>query len=361
VREWIKESADLEQGREIMASLSALPTGDAWVWAPELGVLHRGHFPLASTFDSGSIQANADSAPQLASIDLEAVTERLQAVAADVVANDPKALRAEIARLRAEVAKAQKLQEAPDPKAVERLVADAYTRGIEEGERRGNVAGQALALTRVRNALDAVKVDQAAAMSISSPSPERPKMNTPSVPRRRPAGKSESRAPILAVQTASDGSVPTGCAKPLGALAAVYPSGLTEAQWATAAGYKRSGGTWGTYKSRLRGAGLIEQREGRWFSTEAGAAAAGDVELPPPAGPDLVRWWAAKLPGTSKVAEALIEAWPADLDRDELAARIGMSPSGGSFGTYLSRLAGPGLIERDGRTIRLSTEAMGEN
>ena len=81
--------------------------------------------------------------------------------------------------------------------------------------------------------------------------------------------------------------------------------------------------------------------------------------MPPPPGPDLVRWWAAKLPGTPKIVEALIDAWPRELDRDELAAAVEMSASGGSFGTYLSRLAGPGIIERSGRTVRLSADAMG--
>lgn len=136
------------------------------------------------------------------------------------------------------------------------------------------------------------------------------------------------------------------------------PSGLTEAQWATAAGYKRSGGTWGTYKSRLRGAGLIEARDGRWYATNEGACAAGSVELPPSPGPDLVRWWAAKLPGTTKVAEALIESYPDWLSRDDLAERVEMSASGGSFGTYLSRLAGPGLIERTSEGVRLADEVM---
>jgi hypothetical protein len=184
-------------------------------------------------------------------------------------------------------------------------------RGIEEGEKRGHLAGQAVMLARVGSAIGALRVDGAPDIEPRS-APQRPATPTPA-PAQRPAPpRPPAPAPrAAAAANGGDGSVPTGCAKPLAALAAVYPSGLTEAQWSTAAGYKRSGGTWGTYKSRLRGAGLIEQREGRWFATEAGAAAAGDVELPPPPGPDLVRWWAAKLPGTSKMAEALIEglAW----------------------------------------------------
>lgn len=148
--------------------------------------------------------------------------------------------------------------------------------------------------------------------------------------------------------------------KPLAALAQVYPAGLTEAQWATSAGFKRTGGTWGTYKSRLRSAGLIAQREGRWFATEEGAAAVGDVELPPKPGPGLVRWWAAKLAGVGPMAEVLIQRWPNWTTRDDLAGYLGMAASGGTFGTYLSRLAGPELIERDrDRGVRLNPEMMG--
>ena len=45
---------------------------------------------------------------------------------------------------------------------------------------------------------------------------------------------------------------------------------------------------------------------------------------------------------------------------DPKADRLGMAASGGSFGTYLSRLSGPGLIERDReRGVRLSMEVMG--
>ena len=136
---------------------------------------------------------------------------------------------------------------------------------------------------------------------------------------------------------------------------------MTEAQWATAAGYKRSGGTWGAYKSRLRGAGLIETKDGRWFATETGAEAAGD-DRTAAAGRSRPVWSAGgrrACPGTPKIAEALIGAWPHDMTRDELASAVDMSAAGGSFGAYLSRLASPGIIERDGGMIRLSAEAMG--
>lgn len=347
IEAWIGEWADAATGREVTASLPSLPTGDAWIWSPELGVLSREHFALARTYDSGKAPSGIGDGPTLQPIDLDAVNAQLERSAADIKASDPKALKAEVARLTRELSKAQKAGDAPaaDPEALDA----AYRRGKVDGYAEGIKAGQP-GVARLMAALGPLEGAIAAIRG------EAPKAEAWT--KRKPSGSPR----VVSTSTPHvppDGTVPAGCAKPLATLAAVYPSGLTEAQWATAAGYKRSGGTWGTYKSRLRGAGLIEQREGRWFATQAGADASGDVETPPAPGADLVRWWAAKLPGTSRLAEALIEAWPADVDRDDLANRLGMSAAGGSYGTYLSRLAGPGLIERSGRTVRLTDEAMG--
>lgn len=334
VKTWIGEWANPQQGKEIVASLPSLPVGDAWVWMPEIDFLRRVHFPLALTYDSGRAPTGEDGAPELKPIDLEEVTALLGKAGESIKANDPRALKAEVARLTRELAATQRKVAAPPKPEIIHANAEEIEAAREQGRREGLADG-------LRQAMEAIK-----ALGGGKTAPPRPARSTAVTARPTPT-------------VVADGTVPQGCAKPLAALASVYPSGLTEPQWATAAGYKRSGGTWGTYKSRLRGAGLIEQREGRWFATEVGATAVGDVELPPSPGPDLVRWWAAKLPGTSRMAEALIEAWPNALSRDELALRLDMAPLGGSFGTYLSRLAGPGLITRDGGEIRLTEEVMG--
>lgn len=353
---WIEGQADRAQGKEILASLPTMQRGQGVVWVPGRGILETAAFPPKSTFDSsrtpgrGEVRRDRSLKP----LDLSKLKDRLASIEEETKSNDPKALKAEVARLARELAKAAKVVPGvPDPEAMRQAEDAAYTRGKVDGYAEGvkvNTGAHAALLARLQpiKALiadlesDAPKVEAWVARPAKGARSPAPPARVPSAPKSAP-----------------DGTVPAGCARPLAALAAVYSSGLTEAQWATAAGYKRSGGTWGTYKSRLRTAGLIEARGDRWFATDAGAEAAGDVELPPAPGPDLVRWWAAKLPGTSRIAEALIAAWPDELDRDDLAARVDMSASGGSFGTYLSRLAGPGLIERTGRTIRLSSDAMG--
>jgi hypothetical protein len=64
--------------------------------------------------------------------------------------------------------------------------------------------------------------------------------------------------------------------------------------------------------------------------------------------------------GVGPMAEVLIDRWPQWTSREDLAGYLGMTASGGTFGTYLSRLAGPELIERDrDRGVRLNPEMMG--
>ena len=94
VREW----ADEKTGAEMMSSLPSLPTGSAWLWAPELDILRKVGFPANATFDSGKPAAAGRHGPTLKPIDLDAVKGKLQIVAKEAVENDPKRLKARIAR-----------------------------------------------------------------------------------------------------------------------------------------------------------------------------------------------------------------------------------------------------------------------
>ena len=53
IDDWIGEWADAQDGRDLARSLPSLPTGDAWIWSPEMDHLERAHCPLAATYDSG--------------------------------------------------------------------------------------------------------------------------------------------------------------------------------------------------------------------------------------------------------------------------------------------------------------------
>lgn len=346
IRDWVRGQADEGQWPALDAKLPTLEkgSGEALIWLPARGKLTIEKFPVKATFDSSATPKRGEKKMRrdLKPLDLGALKERLGSIEAETKANDPAALKAEIARLNRELAATKRARPADQPPSngdIDRQLAEARA-SAAAGWDRANAAESKLA--KIGKILGSQVPERIVRMVDALP-PERPA-------RRQSAQQNAAPGEIRA----SDGSIPSGTAKPLAALAAAYPAGMTEAQWALAAGYKSSGGTWGTYKSRLRQAGLVEARDGRWFATETGAS---PVETPPPPGPELVRWWAAKLSGTRPMAEALIAAYPNRLSKEELAAQIGMSASGGSFGTYLSRLASPGIIDRNGG-IRLTDEVM---
>ncbi len=134
------------------------------------------------------------------------------------------------------------------------------------------------------------------------------------------------------------------------ALVSRHPAGFTEAQWATMSNLKRTGGTWSTYKSRLRGAGMIDERDGLFFATSEALAAHPDAVMD--AAGTLDAWRRAVGRRPAEMLDAIIAAHPYGLTREALAEAVGLEVSGGTFSTYLSRLSGNGLIEKDGDRCR---------
>lgn len=106
VKDWIDGCADPQAGKEVIATLASLQKPEAWVWSPEINFgPKRVTFPLFTTYDSFKPQPVGKSPKGWAAVDLEAVKERIAGLAEEAKANDPKALKAEIARLKADLAK----------------------------------------------------------------------------------------------------------------------------------------------------------------------------------------------------------------------------------------------------------------
>lgn len=339
---WIEGQADREEGKRILAALPSLPVGEGYVWAPGVGMLDRVAFPRNRTFDSSRTPKRGERrrAPtSLAEIDTDAMRAALSEAVAEAAENDPKALRSRIAELERQV-KAK----ASDAKA-HALIEAARTEGYAEGLRDGRQ--QAVGL--MRSGVDALvsTLDRMHDAPRPVTSPEFATVTSPQV---------KHEASVCVSAQVGKRPARTGAElRILKVLAQRHPARFTEAQWATLAGMKRTGGTWGTYKSRLRTAGYLEEGDGLFGCSAAGLEAAG--ELPPgPQTPEEVQamWRAAVGGGAARMLDALIAAFPAALSRTELADRLGMAATGGSFGTYLSRLKSNGLVEVEGRTVKAS-------
>lgn len=378
IDDWIGEWADPGKGKEITASLPSLATGSAWVWSPEIDLLEKMKFPLAATFDSGKPSAQQQA---LEPIDVKSMGDRLDTIRQEVLANDPARLRREIAALQAKLSVAPKAE--LDQAAADEAEKRGYTLGHSEGVRAGYERARAIAGKLMRDfgkpyedAIEALRVLlwptieeglKLPPFDAGTPSEARHRALSPSFAGSNPAPA--STASVRPLKRAVDAGPKTEASielgaerKPLALLAAAYPAGYTEAQWASLAGFKRTGGTWSTYKSRLRTKAAIEQRGDLWFATAAGVdAIGGEMPLMPRTPEERIAMWKSKVAGVGPMLDVLFRCYPMELTKEALASHLNMAASGGTFSTYLSRLRSNGLIEEPERgCYRISSAIMGD-
>lgn len=107
---WIEGQADAAEGRAILASLPSKQRGEGVLWIPARGILAHVTFPPKATYDSSRTPGRGEKrhAAELKPLDLGALKDRLATVEAEAKANDPRALKAEVAKLKSELAKAPK-------------------------------------------------------------------------------------------------------------------------------------------------------------------------------------------------------------------------------------------------------------
>lgn len=173
---------------------------------------------------------------------------------------------------------------------------------------------------------------------------------------REPAAPSPTRrAPVSTPAPAPATSVAglrSGAVRILQELAARAPAGYSRPQVGALTKFSHKGGTFGTYFSDLRRAGFIEERGGLVYATDAGVQSlGGNVRATPKTHDEVMAMWRGALrSGAFSMLQAIVDAGPRGIGRDDIAAAVGMSAAGGTFGTYLSDLRRNGLItEHDKR------------
>ncbi len=281
IADWIADQADPVKGREIIASLPSLKPGEAWVWSPQDDILRHTKFPLPRTFDSSRAPSAADgSGPELAPVNMDALKTRLTVLEDEKKANDPRALRAEIVKLRQELTDSAKGSRIMDPAQIKAAEAErsavrdqAYHAGIAAG--REHIIGlirtieTALAnvTTEARRLADQA-FDQARALEpkpvniivparrIVDAKTGRDITNEPHV--RRIDGRDYTRQFAGPKADASGDMLPKGERAVLIA-AAQHPNGVTRQQLTVLTGYKRSSRD--AYIQRLRERGYIDAGE----------------------------------------------------------------------------------------------------
>lgn len=362
--------AGADEAKAIIKSMPALPQGQCWAWIggdnpqpPRLITVPR----KASLHpDRRVMRGDEAAAPGKGAVDVGSFVAALQAalpkLAEEAAAADPKALRAEVARLKRDMAaiesKAAKgagVSEALLKRAVdEAFKVGAASRDAEVAEARAAVV-EAHArvfnetLERVRTSIGAT-IDGIAKRPPSAPcmrAPTRPatpvsaraptqvvSASTPSAPRPLPKA-----APIAATDALSKPQL-----KVLEAIAFFNALGFdmpTRAQIGAAAGYSPTGGGLGNLLGALRTMGFVEYPAPNCASfTSSGAAAAPPVDHSIP-----VRERLAGVLSTPQ--QTIIDALPRDgapMSREDLGAATDYSPTGGGLGNLCGSLRSLGVV-----------------
>lgn len=336
IEEWIGEWADPGKGKEITASLPSLPTGTGWVWSPEVDLLDKVEFPLASTFDSGKPLSNGEAAPTLTPIDIEEVGGKLDTIRQEAQANDPARLRREIGDLQRKLAAAPAV---PDPKTIE----EAEQRGFEEGRAQG-----LLVATRLLRRLEA-----AVAEALSDPSFEKSALSPPRQPAPTEAKAAAPARPVPAVPTPIrsgpiDATVTPAKRRILAALRGLEATGQTAPDkqivaWFADASPKSS--AYANNLGALRASGLIEYPgQGTVTLTDAGREA--EPARAAPTHDHIMALVGGKLtPALRRMLDVAVAAYPSAVSIMDLAAQAGASPSSSAFANNRGRLRSLGLID----------------
>lgn len=156
------------------------------------------------------------------------------------------------------------------------------------------------------------------------------------------------------IQNDIDKPLKAGAMKMLGWLAGSHPDSLNKERIAALSGFSVNGGTFGSYLSALRKRGWITGN-GDLLITEEGLENASPQEIP--SGEQLIQLWATKFKaGVGKMLRIICDRYPDSISKEELGSESGFEPSGGTFGSYLSKLKKNNLIKFEAGEIIASSE-----
>lgn len=310
---WIEGQADKAQGKEILASLPAMQRGQGVVWVPARGILETVAFPPKQTFDSSRTPTRGEVVEkrELKPLDLDALKGKLSSLEEDAKANDPKALKAEVARLARELTKEQKRAGAPPE------IVHANAEEIEAAREDGRRQGFSEALASAQDAIAGLWVGEmpAATSKRSAASVARP--TAISLVERVPA---PTGGPAQRILNALAWWKALGHDRPL------------NEQVSFIAGYSHGSGGYNNPRGALKSAGLVDYPEpGRVALTDAGEAQA-EAPDAPPSGEELRRRVMGKLAGPQqRILSVLIDAYPESVSNEECAAQAGYTHGSGGY------------------------------
>ena len=374
--EWVQEAG---ADRKLVNELPSLGRGEGYVWSPSwLRKFEKVKFAKKTTFDASATPevGKTAKAALVSTVDIEALRESLQEVVVQSEKTDPKALQRRVRELERQLQETERAQTSAQAQTqglsesvqeeitllremVEQLQQESDTKEsqlVAYKERIGKAAEMCENLRAVLLEPAMEEVASVRALVLTKPRSQFQEVTL----NRRAVTRNVSNGHVVVGTPKGTVVLRAGARRMLAVLCQWSPAGRTEAQVASQVGMKRTGGTFGAYKSDLVKGGYVVVRDGLWFATDMGMDFIGGDALPTPSTTtEVVNLWAGKLrKGAREMLDVLIARRGRAMERAELGEAVGMEATGGTFGAYLTDLKQAGLIVVDRGTVAANRETL---
>lgn len=339
VDDWVRRNGTKEQRDQMMTTLASLKTGQAWIWSPTwLEVFKLVQIRERETFNSSATPKHGEQiiTPEvMAQVDLDRLGAEIKATMEKAREDDPKALRAQIAELKRQLAAKPAVVEPKIERVEIPVLSDADRQMLQELQ--SKLAASSELVETARSTIDGFLQRFASLSKVCEQRVERTSWKTPMPTKtttRTVQPENTEGTPVLAQ---GPKKILTACAQ--------YPDGIGRNELTILTAYRRS--TRDTYIQRLSEQGLVRAGGKTIYITDAGLAALGDDFEPLPVGSRLQDYWREKLPqGERRIFDVLIAAYPRDVSREDISEATDFKRS--TRDTYLQRMITKRIVENVG-------------
>lgn len=369
VLEWLKANTDKAQMETVAAAISSLPTGTGIIVSGEAKIFQLKAFPKFKTYDNAATpESDADHIEvKTAAVDQDELRSIIGDAVQEAEANDPKLLKAKIAKLEATIAaSAQKV--APKPGLDAKDLEQAEKVGFAKGYRKSHDSITAdldkinkhwkalhIPMTALIEVVESVMTDHASRWEVPVFIQTERHSGIIPVEMTKRIAQNELSRPSLTDRRKSEAAIFNGEKLPPGEqailVAAAQFNSLDRDSLTVLTGYKRSSRD--AYIARLLAKGFIEVQGRSILPTREGLTALPPGYEPLPSGRDLQRYWLDKLPvGEAKILQALLDVYPNQINKADLDDITGFKRS--SRDAYIARMKHKRLVDIMGSQISAS-------
>lgn len=342
---YVEANGTTEQQNELMNSIASLGLGEAWVWEPGADLFNRVQIRKRRTFNSSATpdaSAPTQEIATLAKVDLEKISKEMAETITRAEQSDPAALRRRIAELERQTSREKEhpLVEYREVATIPDDVLVCIDMIVSDYETMGNHIS--LLSKSIKGAL---KHNFAAPEKIDTPVFKETQAKVK-------AGTISDAAAAATVAMDSGGPKLSAAGRKMLHVLAQFPAGRTRKQLSLLSGYSARSGHFSNTLGELRRLEYMSGQGDHLKITEAGFAAAGDVELAP-TGRALIDFWMQRLSkAEAAMLEVILDAYPENVGYDHIAEQTGYSKTSGHFSNSIGRLRTMDLVTGYGGEVK---------